>query len=101
MADTELIVRIRPGPRDVNGDRGPPVVADLEFYALYAPGASNETSGQTNTVDTIGQVYLEGEPADVRPGDQLRIRGVVFEAIGQPAVWAGFGQVITVRKVTG
>jgi hypothetical protein len=100
----EAIVIVRPAPRDKFGDPvpgGQPVEATSGGW-LFAPGGSTELLDGQNSVDWDVQLYRTGPPGaeDIRPADQVRVRGELFEVVGEPAVWR-LGTVISLRRFTG
>jgi hypothetical protein len=103
MAGGEDIVIVRPAPRDKFGDpTGDPAVESPSSGWLVAPGSSTELHEGQNSVDSDVDLYRLGAPGGevIRPADQIRVRGVLYEVVGNPAVWS-LGTVIRLRKFTG
>lgn len=101
--ETEAVTVVRPPGRGKFGD---PAAGDATEFALggalFAPGSSTEDHNAANSVDTDATLYLQGNTdTDVLPTDRIRARGVMYEVVGEPAVWAGFGTVIQLRRFTG
>ena len=104
MIGGEDIVIVRPAPVDKFGDPvpgGQPAETPSAGW-LFAPGGSSELVDGQNSVDWDVQLYRTGPPGgeDIRPQDQIRVRGEVFEVVGRPAVWS-LGTVINLRRFTG
>lgn len=103
MAGGEDIVIIRPAPRDKFGDpiAGTPAETASSGW-LVAPGGSTELHDHQNSVDSDVDLYRLGPPGDedIRPSYQIRVRGLLYEVVGNPAIWSA-GTVIRLRKFTG
>lgn len=102
MVGGEDIVIVVPAPRDKFGD---PVAGDaVETTSsgwLVAPGGSAELNDDQNSVDSDVDLYrMGGFDEDVQPPYQIRVRGKLYEVVGEPAVWR-LGTVIRLRKFTG
>jgi len=103
MAGGEDIVIVRPAPVDKFGDpTGDPAVETTSTGWLVAPGSSTELHDGQNSVDSDVDLYRIGAPGgeDIRATDQIRVRGVLYEMVGFPAVWR-LGTVLRLRKFTG
>lgn len=103
MVGGEQIVIVRPAGRDKFGDlTGQPATETVSEGWLFAPGASNELHEGQNSVDTDAELYRLGGPGEeeIRPADQIRVRGKTFEVVGEPAIWR-LGTVVRLRKFTG
>lgn len=103
MVGGEQITIVRPVPLDKFGDPQPGEPEETVSDGwLFAPGGSHELHDARATVDTDAQLYRLGAPGgeDIRPTDQIRVRGELFEVVGEPAVWR-LGTVIGLRRVTG
>lgn len=102
MVGGEDIVIVRPAPRDKFGD--PAGGADTETTSpgwLVAPGASTEQHDGQQSVDSSVALYRMGAfDEDIRSTDQIRVRNLLYEVVGQPQVWT-VGTVIQLRKFTG
>lgn len=99
--DTETVQVIRPPGRDRFGDPLPDAETEFDLPGcLFAPGPSRELGFGTNQVDTDGTVYAP-PGSDVRETDQMRVRGRIFNVVGQPQVWGTSGVVVALRRVTG
>jgi hypothetical protein len=101
--NTEQVTIVRPPGKVKFGDRatGPAVEFPLDGV-MFAPGASAENNDGANSVDTDGALYAQGNTeTGVLPSDRIRVRGEMYEVVGKPAIWAGFGTVIQLRRFTG
>lgn len=98
----EPMLIVHPVARDQWGDPLPGTGTSTRITeAIYAPGASRELEVNANTVDADGTVYIDPATAEVGPGDQIVIRGQVYEVAGKPRLWLGRVTEIPVRVVTG
>lgn len=104
MVGGETVTVVRPAPLDKFGD---PIAGetDKEFNSdgwLVAPGGSTELRTGQNSVDSDMALYRTGPPGEevITPGDRVRVRGLLYEVQGEPAVWR-LGTVISLRKFTG
>jgi len=100
----EQIVIVQPALVDKFGD---PVPGSQAYETvsdgwLFAPSGSGELLDGQTSVDTDAQLYRLGAPGaeTIRPQYQIRVRGDLYEVVGEPAVW-NLGTVITVRRFTG
>lgn len=103
MIGGEDIVIVRPAPVDKFGDPVPGGEATEAGSSgwLVAPGSSTELNEGQNSVDSDVDLYrMGGFDEDIRPTDRIRVRGQLYEVIGEPAVWR-LGTVIRLRKFTG
>ena len=99
--DTETVTVIRPAGRNAFGDPQPGSAVEFDVPGcLVAPGTSTEPGFADNQVDTDAAVYAP-PASDFRATDQVRVRGDVYNVVGKPQVWAGFGVVVGLRQVTG
>lgn len=95
---------IRPPAKDGFGDPLPGTGITFPIPGcLFAPGPSIENLDAANQVQTDGTVYAPpGAPSvNVRPDDQMRVRGDVYQVFGKPQDWGSAGVVILLRLVTG
>lgn len=103
MVGGEDIVIVRPAPVDKFGDPIPDAEA-VETSSggwLVAPGSSSELLDGQNSVDSDMDLYRTGAfDEDIVPTDRIRVRGLLYEVVGEPAVWR-LGTVIRLRKFTG
>lgn len=99
--DTETVTVIRPTGKDRFGDPlpGSPVEFDVGG-CLFAPGNTQELSNGSNIVIADAAIYGPSG-MDVRATDKLRIRGLLYETIGQPQFWGSAGTVVQLRRTTG
>jgi hypothetical protein len=101
--NSESVTVVRPPGKGKFGDpaAGQSTERPLDGV-LFAPGQSNELTDRANSVDTDATLYVQGNTdTGVLPTDRIRARGELFEVVGAPAVWAGFGTVIQLRRFTG
>lgn len=99
--DVETVVRLRPPAKDRLGQQaGPPAPTDMPG-CLFEPRGSTENRDGANQTDSSGTVYAPaGSPAVVST-DQMRIRGAVYNVVGEPDDWGAEGVVIQVHRVKG
>lgn len=104
MVGGEEIVIVRPAPVDKFGDPVPggTTTEVVSGGWLFAPSGSVELHDGQESVDTDVQLFRVGAPGQeqVLPTDQIRVRGVLYEVVGEPAVWR-LGTVIRLRKFEG
>jgi hypothetical protein len=103
MVGGEDIVIVRPAPLDKFGDPIPDTAATEATSSgwLVAPGSSVELHDGQESVDSDMDLYRMGGFTDsVLPTDRIRVRGLLYEVVGEPAVWR-LGTVIRLRKFTG
>jgi hypothetical protein len=102
MVGGEDIVIVRPAPVDKFGDpTGDPATETTSTGWLVAPGSSTEVHDGQESVDSDVDLYRMGAfDEDIRATDQIRVRGLLYEVVGPPAVWR-IGTVIRLRKFTG
>lgn len=99
---TETVVVIRSLGKNRYGDPLPGTPEEFELEGcLFAPGPSQESTFASEQVETAGTVYAP-PGSDVRPTDKLRIRGVVYEVVGDVQQWGvGAGTVIVLKRYGG
>lgn len=101
--NTEAATIVRPPGKAKFGD--PASGSAVEFPldgVLFAPGSSSEGHDRANSVDTDAALYVQGNTdTGVLATDRVRVRGELYEVVGTPAIWAGFGTVIQLRRFTG
>lgn len=99
--EVETVTVVRPPGRDRFGDprSGTAIEHDIPG-CLIAPGPSTENLDAANQVDTHLSVYAPSG-ADITATDQVRVRGELYQVVGQPRRWAGTGVEIALRRVTG
>jgi hypothetical protein len=104
MVGGEDIVVVQPAPRDKFGDPVPGGAATETVSSgwLVAPGNSTELHDGQNSVDSDVDLYRLGAPGSdvIRPADQVRVRGLLYEVVGEPAVWR-LGTVVRLRNFAG
>lgn len=105
--DTETITVVTPPPDDIHGDPvGSATTVDVHG-CIFAPGPSTEnvsnggtTVIRSNQVDTDATVYAPAGTA-VKPTDRILARGVTYEVVGDPLVWANALVEVKLRHVKG
>lgn len=104
MVGGEQIVIVRPAPVDKFGDPidGGTTTETVSEGWLFAPGGSAELHNAQESVDTDAQLFRLGAPGDelILPIYQIRVRDVLYEVVGEPAVWR-LGTVIKMRRFAG
>ena len=102
--DQITVVVVRPPKKDGFGDPLPGSAVAFEIPGcLFAPGPTTEVLDGANQVQADGAVYAPPGPpsTDVRPGDQVLVRGDLYEVDGKPQDWGGAGVVILLNLITG
>jgi hypothetical protein len=103
VVNTESATIVRPPGKGKFGD--PASGSPVEFLldgVMFAPGTSSENHDRANSVDTDAALYVQGNTdTGVLPTDRIRVRDELYEVVGKPAIWAGFGTVIQIRRFTG
>ena len=83
----ETVTVVRPGGTDRYGDPLPAVEHDERFCVVAPRGAlSSETTFQSDQI-IVGWTVYAPPGADIRATDQLRVRGVLCDVTGEPALW--------------
>lgn len=99
--NVETVVIVRPPGKDKFGDPLPGEPARIPVQGcLFAPGPSVENLAGANQVEADGTVYAP-PGTDVRPTDQVLVRGDLYEVDGKPRDWGTSGVVIVLKLVTG
>lgn len=100
----ETVVRVRPLGNDKYGDPipGDPPRLDIEG-CLVAPLRSTEPADRGRYGAVTGWSVFAPVGADVVHTDQVEIRGVLCDVIGEVAEWEGdpSGVVINAQRATG
>lgn len=106
---TETVTRLRAGtkvdafakpPRNV-ADWDAATGVDMETLAPAEPMPSAEPAETArNSVSTSWRLFLDAAE-DVTAYDRMIVRGVTYDVIGTPALWAGAGLVVVVGKTKG
>lgn len=94
---------VRPPGKAKFGDPAAGSVAEIPLDGvLFAPGASMEDHDRANSVEADATLYVQGNTeTGVLPTDRIRARDELYEVTGKPAIWAGFGTVIQLRRFAG
>lgn len=99
--DTITVAVVRPTGQDPYGDPLPGSPTEIDIPGcLFAPGSTQEDDFRAVTASADGTVYAPAG-VDVRPTDQMRIRGDLYSVVGYPQDWGRSGVVILVRRKTG
>lgn len=86
---------------------GPDVATDLEATAFDPGGSTEQLEVGRAPVVTTPKVYFRGTTPDILHTDRLRVRGVVYDVDGKPAVWLSpwrgtvVGTVVTLSEPEG
>lgn len=106
---TETITRLRStGPtagrrNDVTPNWTSPDELDIQGVQVAPiplhPTAAEDHDGRSRVTDQF-ELYLP-PGADITAADRARVRGNVYEVLGEPQVWEGAGVVAFVRRVAG
>jgi hypothetical protein len=98
---TETVTRVRPPAKDTFGDPLPGTGSEVDVPGcLFAPGGSTENLDGADQVVADATVYMP-DGTDIRPTDRVRARGDLYDVVGKPRVWAGYGVEVPLRLVTG
>ncbi len=94
---------VRPPGKGTFGDPGAGVPVEIPLDGvLSAPGGTTEMHDGANSVEADAALYVQGNTeTGVLPTDRIKARGELYEVTGKPAIWAGFGTVIQLRRFTG
>lgn len=98
--DVETVTVVRPARRTKFGDESGPPTEFAVDGCLFAPGPSAELHDAANQVSTDGTVYAPAG-TDVVATDRMRVRGALYQVVGDPQVWNTAGVVVVLRRVTG
>jgi hypothetical protein len=101
--NTESVTIVRPPGKVKFGDRATGTAAEIPLDGvLFAPGGTSELHDRANAVEADATLYVQGNTdTGVQPTDRIRARDEMYEVTGKPAIWAGFGTVIQLRRFTG
>lgn len=79
----------------------PPAEHDIVTLAPAEPRPSGEPLQDARNQVTSGYTLYLPEGEDVTAQDRMRVRGVVHNVLGEPAVWLGAGLVVQVERSEG
>lgn len=101
--NTESVTIVRPPGKAKFGDPAAGTATELALDGvLFAPGGTSESHDGANSVEADATLYVQGNTeTGVLPTDRIRARDEMYEVTGKPAIWAGFGTVIQLRRFTG
>lgn len=103
----ETVTRLRAGTAvdpysaEASEDWGSATEEDITTLAPAEPRPSNEPVQDARNAITSGFTLYLPLDADVTARDRMRVRGVVYDVLGEPAVWARAGMVIQVGRTEG
>jgi hypothetical protein len=80
---------------------GGPQADTIVEGCLFAPGATDEQDDQAHQVRADATLYAPEDAPVLTARDQVVARGLVYEVIGFPKLWAGEGYEIPLRRITG
>lgn len=94
---------VRPPGKGKFGDPAAGAAVEIPLDGvLFAPGGTTEMHDGANSVEADASLYVQGNTeTGVLPTDRIKARGELYEVTGKPAIWAGFGTVIQLRRFTG
>lgn len=104
---TETVTRLRAGTTTDPYSSG--TVADWEAateteLTTLAPAEPRPSSEPVldarNSISSGFTLYLP-ESTDLTAKDRMRVRGDVYDVLGEPAIWAGAGMVVQVGRMEG
>lgn len=102
---SEVVTRIRGAVAadPYSDDAGTPAVADLDITTLAPaePRPSGEPVQDARNAITSGWTLYLPVGADVTGRDQMKVRGVVHDVLGDPADWLGVGVVVQCERTEG
>ena len=104
---TETVTRLRAGTKTNPYSNEP--VADwstateltITTLAPAEPRPSSEPVQDARNAVVSGFTLYLPEGADVTARDRMRVRGVVYDVLGDPALWLGAGLVVQVGRTEG
>lgn len=74
---------------------------DMTTLAPAEPRPSDEPVQDARNAVTSGYTLYVAASEDVTAADRMRVRGVVYDVLGDPADWLGAGLVVQVGRVEG
>lgn len=105
--DTETVTRLRAGTTtdpysgEEAADWTSPTEHDITTVAPAEPRPSGEPVQEARNAVTSGfTLYLPADE-DVTARDRMRVRGRVYDVLGDPALWLGAGLVVQVGATEG
>lgn len=106
--DTETVTRLRPGAgavdpysNEASEDWGTPLEHDIVTLAPAEPRPSGEPLQDARNQVTSGWTLYLPAGEDVTSKDRMRVRGVVYNVLGEPADWFGGGLVVQCDRAEG
>jgi hypothetical protein len=103
----ETVTRLRAGSavdpysNEAAEDWSNPTEVNLTTLAPAEPRPSDEPVQNARNAVTEGWTLYLSEGSDVTARDRLRVRGVVYDVLGEPASWMGAGLVVQCGRVEG
>lgn len=104
---TEVVTRLRAGTAtdpysgQPTADWSAPTTLDFTTLAPAEPRPSGEPVQDARNAVTSGWTLYLPEAADVTARDRVRVRGVDYQVLGDPAHWLGGGKVVQVGRTEG
>ena len=105
---TETVARLRGTPiidpyssEETGTDWTTPDELPIETLAPAEPRPSSEPVQDARNAITSGYTLYLPEDADVTGRDRMRVRGTVYDVLGDPAGWLGAGIVVQVGRTEG
>jgi hypothetical protein len=104
---TETVTRLRAGTttdpysNEPTEDWTTPTELDITTLAPAEPRPSGEPLQDARNQVVSGYTLYLPEGSDVTRVDRMRVRGVVHNVLGDPAVWLGAGLVVQLERSEG
>jgi head-tail adaptor len=104
---TEMVTRLRattttdPYSNEDSPDWSTPSELNIVTLAPAEPRPSQEPVQDARNAVTSGFTLYLPEDADVTARDRMRVRGRVYDVLGDPAGWLGAGLVVQVGATEG
>lgn len=103
MKGNETITVLRPTGTETDrygNDRSTGTTVFSIEECLVAPWESDDLDTTTRTAITIGSQVFAPPGSDIEARDQVRVRGEVYEIVGEVAIWP-MGVHVRLRRVRG
>lgn len=103
----ETVVRLRAGAvadpysNETTEDWSAPVELSITTLVPVEPRPSSEPVQDARNSVTSGFTLYLPEGSDVTAKDRMRVRGEVYQVLGDPARWLGAGLVVQVGRTKG
>jgi hypothetical protein len=86
---------------DTAEDWSTPAETALTTLVPAEPRPSQEPVQDARNAITSGFTLYLPQGSDVTAHDRMRVRGVVYDVLGEPSVWSGAGMVVQVGRTEG